>query len=209
MRDQPLCWLRLIVKWHGGLVRVRRQRRGAPAGKRESSGAPKAGCRDAGCRGPRGDRQQASAGARASPRWSGGRRRPTRWYYAPAADEYGGMGGRWPVIAEALGLDQCSQQVKERRKPAAMASSSEQNHRSGFLGALVAAATGEVIDAAVACEPCAYRVLAFDFASLRHEREIGKELAASVGREGRSTLHRCAYRAAKIPWPFVRLATRA
>jgi hypothetical protein len=52
--------------------------RGAPAQLRESSGAHlKAGYR-LDVRVPSPDRQQVNAGARASPSWSGGRRRPNR-----------------------------------------------------------------------------------------------------------------------------------
>jgi hypothetical protein len=57
-------------------------RGGAPATVRESSGArtsPAIGCALATRRAD--DRQQVSAGARASPSWSGGRRRPTHRNY--------------------------------------------------------------------------------------------------------------------------------
>ena len=50
-----------------------------------------------------------------------------------------------------------------------------------FDGAPVAAAAGDVIDTAVACQARAKRVLALDFAARRLERVVGEEFSASIG----------------------------
>ncbi len=49
-----------------------------------------------------------------------------------------------------------------------------------FGGAPVAAAAGDVIDAAVACQVCAKRVFALDLAARRLERVVGEEFGARI-----------------------------